>query len=548
MLQFTQLHRNNNVTYGCAYEGFKYLFPMRNGTRQNKILLSFIKNAEPWSNERKSGNLSFVFANVKKLLWNTCNQSIKDCLLSGTNDAFFVGHKTYELAKSTYQSSFGICEDGCPQRILVNNLQTGRNQLRVKPGKYIETILNDFLPELCESTKRAFAEKFVLDWENFVKQKSEVMYNPEDEYELHLDSSLEGFKKIYSFKETGSCMTDKGLYEYYGCMKATAAWCTRKSDGAFIARCVIYDEAHNDDTDEIMRLAERQYSLQGNMRYKRILVDLLINAKRIDAYKRVGASYDDVDDYVRVSGESMNDRLSIELDESYLSNHNYVLSFQDTFVNLDSCDFIAYNYETRNTSIRLDSTEGHIEGYCGNYDDYHECYTDRDVVEVFVGDASYYCDENRLDDFVYVDSLREYHHRDDCIKCDRCDEWYLSRDSYYSELTEGDYCSTDCMYEAELEYKEEHWYYSEWDNEYYELDCDIVTAYKINRTIRGIDHYSYTVSTDSADRDFELIGDTYFLNDTDNDDDFVSYIMEHFGVTSEQIAEAGYEVRVPSEA
>ena len=77
-------------------------------------------------------------------------------------------------------------------------------------------------------------------------------------------------------------------------------------------------------------------------------------------------------------------------------------------------------------------------------------------------------DSDNLDDFVWIESRQEYHHENDCVCCDECGTDILEDDAMYSEVTEEYYCCKKCMEKAEDEFKRKNWYYSEYDDEWYE--------------------------------------------------------------------------------
>jgi ribosomal protein S27AE len=91
------------------------------------------------------------------------------------------------------------------------------------------------------------------------------------------------------------------------------------------------------------------------------------------------------------------------------------------------------------------------------------------------------CADDSLDDFEYI-SGEGYIHTDYISYCPRCGEAFIS-DSYYfsyldfyeSEVTDEMYCSEYCMEREEEDYKRENWYYSDYDQEYYEDEDDIAT-------------------------------------------------------------------------
>ena len=56
----------------------------------------------------------------------------------------------------------------------------------------------------------------------------------------------------------------------------------------------------------------------------------------------------------------------------------------------------------------------------------------------------------------------------------------MTSDGRYSEVTEETYCTYDCLDDAESTYKRENWYYSYYDEEYYENEEDITYFYEWN--------------------------------------------------------------------
>ena len=60
-------------------------------------------------------------------------------------------------------------------------------------------------------------------------------------------------------------------------------------------------------------------------------------------------------------------------------------------------------------------------------------------------------------------------------RCEECEENYLSgEEGVYSEITDEHYCCSSCLEKAEQSYKEDNWTYSEYDEEYFEDEDDVV--------------------------------------------------------------------------
>lgn len=94
-------------------------------------------------------------------------------------------------------------------------------------------------------------------------------------------------------------------------------------------------------------------------------------------------------------------------------------------------------------------------------------------------------DSDNLDDFVWIESKREYHHENDCVCCDNCGENLLKDNAEYSEVTEEHYCCKECMEKAEDEFKRKNWYYSEYDEAWYE-NLDDITRINIWNDSEGV--------------------------------------------------------------
>jgi hypothetical protein len=221
---------------------------------------------------------------------------------------------------------YGHCEDGDNGKVRYINLKTGK-VFKMKAGKFISSILREEQYGFPEQVVNYVSERFAAEWASINLAES-------NEYKLHVDDD---FKGIYSSDrcadDFNSCMTDKGHYDYFAdAIDCSAAYITDVND-RIVARCILYNNVHDDETGESgIRLAERQYSVNANLRFKQILVDMLIAENKIDGYKRVGASYSDRRQYISVSGEDWHNRkfwIDCDLHEG---DH---LSFQDSFYAYD---------------------------------------------------------------------------------------------------------------------------------------------------------------------------------------------------------------------
>ena len=267
-------------------------------------------------------------------------------------------------------------------------------------------------------------------------------------------------------------MVDRERTSFYrDSVKAKAAYITDKT-GLIVARSILFTDV-TDQEGKKWRLLERQYSSGGDDVLKRLLIDKLIQGKHIDGYKIVGASCHEANAFVDIDGNSLSDKkfeidCDLELEDT--------LSYQDSFKWYSYDQSKAYNYENSGTSYNLDTTDLNLYGDDdeddGEWDAYHQYYCDdtrlcyRNGIEIWV-------DSDNLDDFVWIESKREYHHENDCVCCDNCGENLLKDNAEYSEVTEEHYCCKECMEKAEDEFKRKNWYYSEYDEAWYENLEDI---------------------------------------------------------------------------
>lgn len=456
-----------------GYEGFKEVFGYQehgNGvkSRRNKVLLSYIKNPQLLRDARETGDYSLVrissMAELKQEMWRRIAMSSTKT----ESRPYAVRLKEWTLYSSRYETDAanGLCEDGDFRCVRYINHETNNGVYKMKAGKLIRNLIleTDFGQTLNEQVMLYLCEDFTQEWEVFTRGML-----PENT--LHVDKD---FKRIYSAKECDgnfcSCMTSRDLHYFYAdAVDANAAYLTN-NEGKVIARCVIFNKCTDED-GKVWRLAERQYSTDCNDVLKRALVDALIKGGYIDGFKQVGYDCHNSRGFVDINGNDLSGKkFWIECD----LGGDDALSYQDSFKYYDIQKHIAYNYDDVPYDYCLDSTEGSIYGDNDDedqYDSYHDRYV-YDVVTVYVNGHQATCDEDDLDDFIYVNG--EYHHYEDVYHCEKCDEAYLG-DGYHSELTDGYYCCVDCLHKAEEEYKASH-AYSEYDDAYYD-SADSITHY-----------------------------------------------------------------------
>lgn len=474
------------------YEEFKNLFGMvkhgnNNESRRNKILLAYLKDKNLLHQAVADNDYTFLhIADMTELE----NRVTEEILVSGNEDEELpydlqLMGKTYHSATYETDDYEGRCEDGDSKCIRYYNHQSGRI-FKMKAGKLYKHLIleTEFGKTLPEQVVTYLCEVFAAQWQSYTLNRL-----PKNKLYVNQD-----FERIYSSQccegDFFSCMVDRNLHGFYEhSVKASAAY-LQNEEGKIIARCVIYNEVKDQD-GKIYRLAERQYSSGNNEILKRTLIDALIKGNYIDGYKKVGASCQDARNFVDVHGNSLSDRkFQIECDLDWDDE----LSYQDSFKYYNDYKHIADNYGAG--ELALDVTEGSLNNAEDDiyYDNYHD-YACDDITPVYVHGQEYACDVENMGDFVWLADLGEYHHVDDVIYCEHCESCVLKEDSYYSEITEEDYCSESCREKAEREYKKENWTYSDYDEEYYEDGTDVTCYLHWDETIR--EYVERSISEDS---------------------------------------------------
>ena len=487
------------------YEGFKERFgivPHGNGvkSRKNKILLAWYKQPALLRKARETGDYSDLNIPSMVSLWNALSEKVGDASYKlyrtdRRNIAYFGLLGMTLVSKSCELDELqGVCEDGDIHLIRYVDKENGRVS-KMKAGRFFNKCLEDIGIEWPEPVRLWMCEEFSRRWETYA---SSSQVSKTGALELHVDDD---FASIYSSDECdgnfGSCMVDDDQWSFYrDAVNAQAAY-LRNKDGYIVARCIVFNEVHDDDTGEVVRLAERQYATDGDEVLKRLLVDALIKGKYIDGYKKVGVSCHDNRAYVSNSGEDWSGRhFSIVCN---LENDD-ILSYQDSFVFYDPNKNMAYNYHNSSNDEAFECLNDTNTYFCIGWDSWNERYTNESLYEVWSQGAMYETDYyTREDDFIEIGGT--YYHRDECSRCPRCDEWYHDGDGVYSDLLDRYFCCQSCCDEAEDDYRRENMTYSEYDDEYFE-DADDVTEWKRWRASRcnGGCYYTETISLESLSK------------------------------------------------
>ena len=452
-----------------GYQGFQERFGMQehgneSKSRKNKILLSYVKS------EFKKKNYKVInfktMAEMQNEVWlELLGQSYKDPDLT---------HKVelmdYVLFSDKYETDYwkGVCEDHDTRSIRYINLEQGR-VFKMKAGKMLHHLITatEYGRNLCEPVQRWLEEDFSQRWQSYCMGQL-----PENRLIINDD-----FSRIYSSDDCvgnfGSCMVNQDHWHYYkDSVKAKAAFLVNEDD-MVIARAILWPEVY-DDEGKVYRYLDRQYSTDGSQVLMRALIDELIKAGEIDMYKVPGCGCGEANAIVDINGASLSHKTfyvkcDLETDDC--------LSYQDTFKYYDYNAEKAYNGTSRGWDYCLDTTAYSIDDDHddddGNYDEYHQQYVDSDTCTVYVHGEEMSCADDWMEDFVWVDRLEEYHHKDDVFLCPECKCWELKEHEYESEMTGETYCCSECRILAEKRYKEANWKWSDFDQDFFEDESEV---------------------------------------------------------------------------
>lgn len=452
-------------------------------SRKNAILLALLKSKTIWSwckqhDDWRMLNLSSM-QDMKQLVLNLIDNEAKNGYHSGDNkfrrvcklnDHYWFNDK-YETDERQ-----GVCLDdiaGDGNFIRYVNCQHGNKAFKMKAGKFYKYLLlqTEIGKALPQQVLVWVLEELTYEWKTYVAERV-------PKYTLYIDDN---FEKIYNRwhceGDFGSCMAGEDQHYFYkDAVKAKAAYLEDEC-GKVAARCILFPNVQDEDGN-IWRLAERQYSRNGDAILKQLLVNALIKEGAIDGYKAITASCGDSRAFIDLEGNSLSDKeFSIECH----LEHGDTLSYQDSFKYFLPQEGRAYNrwQDDCDDDDRLDTTDREFYGSLREWDSYHERYC-RDVVGVYHQNDYMTCDDEDLEDFQNYGG--SWYHKDDLLVCPRCGGYFLdpcyygSCESEYSELLEEDFCCEDCRNEAENEYKEENWFWSDFDEDYYE-NKEMLTEY-----------------------------------------------------------------------
>lgn len=492
------------------YEDFKYLFGLEihgNGvkSRKNKILLQHLKNPAliHWCREHNDWSLLHIrsMAELKHLVLSYIRETGK-ADINLPNKVRLIGN-TYWSRQYRTDNMEGICEDFDKKAVRYVNTKT-EHVYKMKAGKFFTAIIKEteLGQILSEQVVNWLSEEFTQDWQTYT-------YGQTPNVELHVDNNFELIYDEHACRDFNgcSCMVGRNRHSFYeDAVDAKAAY-LMDCDGYVLARAIIFTNV-KDENGNKWRLLERQYSKESNEVLKRLLVDLCIKKGHIDGYKQIGAGCSESRAFVANDGTSLADmKFSIHCELEMYDT----LSYQDSFKFYDYDRNTAYNYHDVPFDYCLDTTDVNLDGDDDDeqeYDEYHNYNCDEVRVCYYHGEEIS-VDVDNLEDFIYVESEGEYHHKDDVTQCDACGEWLVKEDATYNSDAEAYFCNSEC----EAEYIKANFYYSEYDDDYFHNEEDITTIQKWDEEVQTYKQISIScLSRDYLIREGKAFGagDTWF--------------------------------------
>ena len=453
-----------------GYEEFLELFGKRecgNGvvTRNNSMLLTFWKDAF----RRKDNSALFIKA-TSHIYPYILDMIDNYAVLTGSYSMqklalwdFFISSPDYYL-----DDMRGVCMDGDTRAIRYCRRDNDK-VYKMKSGKFMRHLIEVAIPDLCEQIKNYVCETFSNEW-------NAMRMSQLGNYTIEVD---EDFARIYNSgyyatRDFGSCMTDDNYHSFYNnCVVAKAASLWR--DGKIQARCVIFTDVEiltGEHEGRHVRLAERQYSANGDESLKRILVEKLIAEGHIDGYKKIGAGCRDTRAFVWNDGTPLNETMSIDCD---INEYDDDVSYQDTFKFYNVEQRTSYNVSSREHDYDLSVTDGGRELF--NEEDCAVLqWNGRRFVTAFVSEDDrdrYYSYVERWDgyyesDYVsWSDHENDYIPENDGVWCDLL-ACYIWRDyASYSELA-NDWFPDEDFDRYEEDWKADNWEWDDIDERYVE--------------------------------------------------------------------------------
>lgn len=283
----------------------------------------------------------------------------------------------------------------------------------------------------------------------------------------------EDFQFIYDSDnyrgDINSCQKNAGNHSFFNLISGAKACSLIDEDDQILCRAILWEEVEDYSTGEVVRLLDRQYSINNDRRYKAKMIEKLKERNLIDGYKDFDAGAYDCTNFVKIK-DFTQCCLRIHLKRKLYYDDS--VSWMDTF-----CSYIDGETELRNDDDRgiilrnsgddvvysdFDQKEYHYDEYLG----YDVEGSEDEFVEVeYNGRTISVHEDTRENHFRWVDYQGLYFHEDEVIYSAYDSEYYLECDVVYSEYH-------DCyLYIEDAEEVEEEWYHR--DDIEYDSESDV---------------------------------------------------------------------------
>lgn len=334
------------------YSEFKDIFgtcKSPRGTIQNKILLAFWKSRFK-RNPNEPASLCRNMTDMYKIVMNCLTQQYPP---NGTSNLHTVKikikDKEFVFYSSKYMTEGGSCAQGAKDLkcCTVIDVKTKKFCI-VKPSKIVLDSFASVGAQLAPSVITYCAEIFQSQWEAYRQFCLE-------QYRLIVDDN---FREIYSSERClgnfGSCMTDRNHTNFYSSyVNAKAAKLVETSSGKIVARCIVWNDVKCDNTNKVYSYADRQYSSNGDIKLKALLIERLYEEGHINIHKDITASCRDSMYISDRTGQRIKDpKLSVACS----IQKGGALSYMDTFKYLDINKGRLYTYSRPSTPYDLSTT------------------------------------------------------------------------------------------------------------------------------------------------------------------------------------------------
>lgn len=338
------------------YSEFKDIFGTKNsprGTIQNKILLAFWKSRfqrNPYEAASLCRNMTDMYKVVMDCLTNPIGQTD----LSGLH---LVRIKIKDNVFSFYSSKYttegigtaGDIAQGAKDLKCCTVIDTKTKKFCVvKPSKIVLDSFASVGAKLAASVITYCAEVFQSQWEAYRQFCLE-------KYRLVVDDN---FQDIYSSKHClpnfGSCMTDRNHWVFYrDYVKALSAKLIETESGKIAARCIVWQDVKCDKTNRTYSYADRQYSTNGDMKLKALLIERLYEGGFINIHKDVGAGCREA---MYISDRTGNRIADPQLSVACTVKKGGSISYMDTFKYYDPIKGRLYTYNKSSAQYSLATT------------------------------------------------------------------------------------------------------------------------------------------------------------------------------------------------